>query len=60
MYKVSPITTFDSFHQLWETYIGRDLPEKPLDYSVWGETEADSRNEAIALAEILSSRNLVK
>ena len=55
MYIISPITVFDNDHELFETHVGRDLEGMPLDYSVWGETEEDSRNEAIALIDILNA-----
>ena len=56
-YVISPATHFNSEHECFETYVGVETKNKlpgQIKYKVCGKTEAESREQAIILAEILT------
>lgn len=57
-YKISQITTYNEDKELYGTYIGYDKRGLPLFCTVWGNTEAQSRNKAKALAILLESAEI--
>jgi hypothetical protein len=52
-YIISPVTSYDSDKQLWETYIGKDNTNKSLVVSVWGRTKEASRDNADLFLKLL-------
>lgn len=53
-YIISPITTYCEEQELFATKIGVEGKHMPLHYTVWGNSEAQSRSRAEKLAEILT------
>lgn len=52
---VSPVTTFDEEHELYETKVG-EAGGGELLYSAWGKTEKESRERAEWLAKISNNK----
>lgn len=54
-YIISPITTYCEEEKLYATKLGIEGKHMPLHYTVWGNTEAQSRSRAEELAEIMTN-----
>ena len=54
-YIISPVTTYCEEQELYATKIGIEGKHMPLHYTVWGNTEAQSRARAEKLAEIITN-----
>lgn len=54
-YIISPITTYCEEQELFATKIGVEGKHMPLHYTVWGNSEAQSRARAEKLSEILTN-----
>lgn len=57
-YIISPVTSYDSDKQLWETYIGKDNTNKSLVISVWGKTKEGSRDNADIFIKLMGWTDL--
>lgn len=54
-YIISPVTVYDDEQELWATKVGIEGKTMPLHYTVWGQTEQQSRERAERLGEILTA-----
>lgn len=53
---VSPVTFYDTDKELFYTEIAVDQRQMPLHYTAWANTETESREKAVRLAEILTKK----
>jgi len=54
-YIISPVSSYCEDEQMWATKLGIEGKHMPLHYTVWGNTEAQSRSRAEELAEIMTN-----
>jgi hypothetical protein len=53
-YIVSPVTLYDDEQEQFCTKLGVEGKTMPLHYTVWGNSEEESRDRAVKLGEILT------
>lgn len=55
IYIISPVTLYNEDNEQFETKVGINTKYMPLQYSVWGESEATSRAKAELLVKALDA-----